>query len=196
MERIREAFSEYRFVPPAEIKESIYPEHMTADELAGALLDLANEFDAYDFIDKVESPETAVTEIKYNLLAGLGMQEYASFLKDVKEESKELAPRAEALRDRLREYTPELTDEIQPMVKIRFSQDLNIKEGSIDILEEGKKGVSSGKESESVMQTKPAKEKTIDEASKKSIHARLQEKKNELAKKPGKDNPQRGVELA
>ena len=40
------------------------------------------------------------------------------------------------------------------------------------------------------------KEKTIDEASKKSIHARLQEKKNELAKKPGKDNPQRGVELA
>ena len=132
---------------------------MTADELAGALLDLANEFDAYDFMDQVESPETALTEIKYNLLAGLGMQEYASFLKDVKEESKELAPRAEALRDRLREYTPELTDEIQPMVKIRFSQDSNIKEGSIDILEEGKKGVSSGKESESVMQTKPAKEK-------------------------------------
>ena len=28
------------------------------------------------------------------------------------------------------------------------------------------------------------------------IYARLQEKKNELAKKPGKDNPQRGVELA
>ncbi len=196
MERIREAFSEYRFVPPAEIKESIYPEHMTVDELAGALLDLANEFDAYDFMDQMESPETALTEIKYNLLAGLGMQEYASFLKDVKEESKELAPRAEALRDRLREYTPELTDEIQPMVKIRFSQDSNIKEGSIDILEEGKKGVSSGKESESVMQTKSAKEKTIDEASKKSIHARLQEKKNEIAKKPGKDNPQRGVELA
>ncbi len=110
--------------------------------------------------------------------------------------SKELASRAEALRDKLREYTPELTDEIQPMVKIRFSQDSNIKEGSIDILEEGTKEVSSGKGSESVMQTKPAKEKTIDEASKKSIHARLQEKKNELAKKPGKDNPQRGVELA
>lgn len=91
---------------------------------------------------------------------------------------------------------PELTDEIQPMVKIRFSQDSNIKEGSIDILEEGTKEVSSGKGSESVMQVKPTKEKTIDEASKKSIHARLQEKKNELAKKPEKDNPQRGVELA
>lgn len=82
-------------------------------------------------MDQVESPETALTEIKYNLLAGLGMQKYASFLKDVKEESKELAPRAETLRDRLREYTPELTDEIQPMVKIRFSQDSNIKEGSM-----------------------------------------------------------------
>ena len=183
-------------MPPAEIKESIYPEHMTADKLARALLDLANEFDAYDFMDQVESPETALTEIKYNLLAGLGMQEYAFFLKDVKEESKELAPRAEVLRDRLREYTPELTDEIQPMVKIRLSQDLNIKEGSIDILEEGTKEVSSGKESESVMQVKPTKENTIDETSKKSIHARLQEKKNEIAKKPGKDNLQRGVELA
>ena len=68
--------------------------------------------------------------------------------------------------------------------------------GSIDILEEGTKEVSSGKESKAVIPTKPAKEKTIDEVSKKSIHARLQEKKNELAKKPGKDNPQRGVELA
>ena len=316
LELIREAFSDYRFVLPAAIKESFYPEYMTADDLAGALLDLAYIFDGYEFMDQVESPEDALTEIKYNLLAGLGMQEYASFLKDVKEESKELAPRAETLRDKLREYTPELTDEIQPMVKIRFSQDSNIKEGimfslteadeafresdksqaafnsdqpgdarvwivsyeiiyveaeemkmvagtafigdgrggilenlekeveehlhsqtwldykkergaeyfqnyvaelhdtqehvlpylqqylsleergSMDIAEEGIKEVSSGKESKSVMQVKPAKEKTIDEASKKSIHARLQEKKNELAKKPGKDNPQRGVELA
>ena len=316
LERIREAFPEYRFVPSAEIKENFYPERMTADELAGALLDLANEFDAYEFMDQVESPENALTEIKYNLLAGLGMQEYAPFLKDVKEESKDLAPRAEALRDRLREYTPELTDEIQPMVKIRFSQDSNIKEGSmislteadetfresdkrqaafnsdqpedarvwivsyeivyveaeqmkmvdgtafigdgrggileslqkeveehlnsqtwldykkaqgaeyfqnyvaelhdtqehvlpylqqylsleesgsIDVLEEETKEVSSGKESKSVTPVKLAKEKYIDETSKKSIHARLQEKKNELAKKPGKDNPQRGVELA
>ena len=316
LELIREAFPDYRFVPPAAIKESFYPEHMTADELAGALLDLADAFDGYEFMDQVESPEDALTEIKYNLLAGLGMQEYAAFLKDVKEESKELAPRAEALRDKLRKYTPELTDEIQPMVKIRFSQDSNIKEGSmislkeadekfreederqaafnndqpgdarvwivsyeiiyveaeemkmvagttfigdgrggileslekeveehlhsqtwldykkeqgveyfqnyvaelhdtqehvlpylqqylsleekgsIDIVEGGTREVSSDKESKSVMQTKPAREKSIDETSKKSIHARLQEKKNEIAKKPGKDNLQRGVELA
>ena len=45
-------------------------------------------------------------------------------------------------------------------------------------------------------QTKTVKGKPVDEASKKSTHARLQEKKKEIAKKPGKDRPQKGVELA
>lgn len=93
LEMIREAFPEYRFVAPAEIKENFYPEHMTTDELAGALLNLAKEFDAYEFMDQVENPEDALTEIKYNLLARNGMLEYAAFLKDVKEESRELAPK-------------------------------------------------------------------------------------------------------
>ena len=66
-------------MPPVEIKESIYPEHMTADELAGVLLDLANEFDAYDFMDQVESPETALTEIRYNLLTGLACRNMRLF---------------------------------------------------------------------------------------------------------------------
>ena len=316
LEMIREAFPEYRFVAPEETKESFYPEHMTTDELAGALLDLAKEFDAYEFMDQVENPENALTEIKYNLLAGNGMQEYAAFLKDVKEESRELAPKAEALLGKLKEYSPELTEEIQPMVKIQFSQDPEFKEGSMiplaeaderlraaderqadfnsshqgearvlivsyeiiyaeedqmksvagtafigdgrggllgnlqqeveehlhnqawldykkgqgadnfqsyiaelrdtqehalpylqqfisleergstSIAEESTKTTSSGKESKAVTQTKTVKGKPVDEASKKSIHARLQEKKKEIAKKPGKDNLQRGVELA
>lgn len=255
-------------------------------------------------------------EIKYNLLAGNGMQEYAAFLKDVKEESRELAPKAEALLGKLKEYSPELTEEIQPMVKIQFSQDPEFKEGSMiplaeaderfraaderqadfnadhsgearvlivsyeiiyaeedqmksvggtafigdgrggvlgnlqqeveehlhnqawldykkgqgadnfqsyiaelrdtqehalpylqqfisleergstSIAEESTKTAPSGKESKAVTQTKTAKGKLMDKASKKSIHARLQEKKKEIAKKPGKDNLQRGVELA
>ena len=316
LEMIREAFPEYRFVAPEETKESFYPEHMTTDELAGALLDLAKEFDAYEFMDQVENPENALTEIKYNLLAGNGMQEYAAFLKDVKEESRELAPKAKALLGKLKEYSPELTEEIQPMVKIQFSQDPEFKEGSMiplaeadervraaderqvdfnashqgearvlivsyeiiyaeedqmksvagtafigdgrggllgnlqqeveehlhnqawldykkgqgadnfqsyiaelrdtqehalpylqpfisleergstSIAEESTKTTSSGKESKAVTQTKTVKGKPVDEASKKSIHARLQEKKKEIAKKPGKDNLQRGVELA
>lgn len=316
LEMIREAFPEYRFVPPEEIKESFYSEHMTTDELAGALLDLAKEFDAYEFMDQVENPEDALMEIKYNLLAGNGMQEYAAFLKDVKEESRELAPKAEALLGKLKEYSPELTEEIQPMVKIQFSQDPEFKEGSriplaeaderlraaderqadfndshqgearvmivsyeiiyaeedqmksvagtafigdgrggllgnlqqeveehlhnqawldykkgqgadnfqsyiaelrdtqehalpylqqfisleergsTSIAEESTKTAHSGKESKAVTQTKTVKGKPVDKASKKSIHARLQEKKKEIAKKPGKDSPQKGVELA
>ena len=316
LELIREAFPEYRFVAPAEIKESFYPEHMTTEELAGALMDFAKEFDAYEFMDQVENPEDALMEIKYNLLAGNGMQEYAAFLKDVKEESRELAPKAEALLGKLKEYSPELTEEIQPMVKIQFSQNPEFKEGSLvplaeadervraaderqadfnashqgearvlivsyeiiyaeenqmkkvagtafigdgrggilgnlqqeveehlhnqtwlnykkgqgadnfqsyiaelrdtqehalpylqqfisleergstSIAEESTKTAPSGKESKAVTQTKTVKGKPVDEASKKSIHARLQEKKKEIAKKPGKDSLQRGVELA
>lgn len=130
LEMIWEVFPEYRFVAPAEIKESFYLEHMTTDELAGVLLDLAKEFDTYEFMDQVENLEDALMEIKYNLLAGKGMQEYAAFLKDVKEESRELAPKAEALLGKLKEHSPELTEEIQPMVKIQFSQDPEFKEGS------------------------------------------------------------------
>lgn len=316
LEMIREAFPEYRFVAPEEIKESFYPEHMTTDELAGALLDLAKEFDVYEFMDQVENPEDALTEIKYNLLAGKGMQEYAAFLKDVKEESRELAPKAEALLGKLKEYSPELTEEIQPMVKIQFSQDPEFKEGSMiplaeaderfraaderqadfnadhsgearvlivsyeiiyaeeeqmksvagtafigdgrggvlgnlqqeveehlhnqawldykkgqgadnfqsymaelcdtqehalpyiqqycsleergstAIAEETTQATTSVKESKATTQTKLAKGRMPDEASKKSIHARLQEKKEKIAKKPGKDSLQRGVELA
>lgn len=316
LEMIREAFPEYRFVAPEEIKESFYPEHMTTDDLAGALLDFAKEFDAYEFMDQIENSEDALMEIKYNLLAGKGMQEYAAFLKDVKEESRELASKAEALLGKLKEYSPELTEEIQPMVKIQFSQDPEFKEGSMiplaeaderlsaaderqadfnashqgearvlivsyeiiyaeedhmkkvagtafigdgrggllgslqqeveehlhnqawldykkgqgadnfqsyiaelrdtqehalpylqqfisleergstSIAEESTKTAPSGKESKAVTQTKTVKGKPVDEASKKSIHARLQEKKKEIAKKPGKDSPQKGVELA
>ena len=316
LELIREAFPDYRFVAPAEIKESFYPEHMTTEEIAGALMDLAKEFDAYEFMDQVDNPEDALMEIKYNLLDGNGMQEYAAFLKDVKEESRDLAPKAEALLEKLKEYVPELTDEIQPMVKIQFSQDPEFKDGSMiplaeadkkfrtaderqvdfnddhpkearvlivsyeiiyveedqmkkvagtafigdgrgglldnlqqeveehmhnqswldykkgqgadnfqsyiaelrdtqehalpylqqfvsleergstSIAEESTQTVPSGKESKAVAQTKAAKGKQMDEAPKKSIHARLQEKKKEIAKKPGKDSPQKGVELA
>ena len=61
---------------------------------------------------------------------------YAAFLKDVKEESRELAPKAEALLGKLKEYSPELAEEIQPMVKIQFSQDPEFKEGSMIALAE------------------------------------------------------------
>ncbi len=316
LELIREAFPEYRFVAPAEIKESFYPEHMTADELAGALLDMAKDFDTYEFMDWIDNPEKELMEIKYNLMAGHGLREYAPFLKDVMEEDKILAPKAEALLEKLKSYTPDLSEEMEPMVKINFSQDPNIREGAmlslrnaddlframdnsqvaynashptdtrayivsyeiifvkdeemkmvsgtafigdgrggvlgnlqtevdehlssqawldykkgmgaeefqsyvaelrdtqehvlpylqqycsleekgnIAIAEETTKATPSGKESKAATQTKSEKGKSVDEAPKKSIHARLKENKEKIAKKPGKGSPQKGVELA
>ena len=67
---------------------------------------------------------------------------------------------------------------------------------STAIVEESTKATPSGKEGKAAVQTKPAKAAPIDESPKKSIHARLQEKKKEIAQKPGKDSPQKGVELA
>lgn len=73
---------------------------------------------------------------------------------------------------------------------------MNIKKAALIFWKKEQKKFPPVKKVNQVMQVKPTKENTIDETSKKSIHARLQEKKNEIAKKPGKDNLQRGVELA
>ena len=68
-------------------------------------------------------------EIKYNLLRGLGPQEYSSYLRDVMEESDELAPRAEALLERIKEYEPKIDKELEPVVRFSFSQDKEIPTG-------------------------------------------------------------------
>ena len=68
-----------------------------------------------------------------------------------------------------------------------LQQFINLEErGSTSIAEESTKTDPSGKESKAVTRTKTAKGKPVDEASKKSIHARLREKKKEIEKKAGK----------
>lgn len=129
VELAREQFPEYRYLPMAEVKQSLYPKEMTVDELAGALLDLARDFDGYEYMDQVTDPETQLMEIKYNLLSGLGLQEYSHFLKDVMEESDALAPRAEALLERIKEYEPKIDKELEPVVRFSFSQDKEIPTG-------------------------------------------------------------------
>ena len=77
----------------AQEKQDIYPEHMTAEAIAYALVDLAEDFDTYEFRDNVDDKETLVKEIEYDLYAGRGKKEYAGFLKDVMDESDELIQR-------------------------------------------------------------------------------------------------------
>ena len=129
VERVREHFPEYAYLPMEVEKQALYPEQMTADGLAGALMDLARDFDGYEFMDTVEDPEAQLMDIKYNLLLGLGPQEYTHFLKDVREESEALAPRAEVLLERIKAYEPKLDQEIEPVVRFSFSQDKEIQTG-------------------------------------------------------------------
>lgn len=98
--------------------------------------------------------------------------------------------------DNFQSYIAELRD-TQEHALPYLQQFISLEErGSTSIAEESTKTAPFGKESKAVTQTKTAKGKLMDEAPKKSIHARLQEKKKEIAKKPGKDSPQKGVELA
>lgn len=129
VELVREQFPDYKYLPMEEVKQSLYPKEMTADELAGALLDLARDFDPYEYMDLVDDPEAQLMEIKYNLLSGHGPQEYAHYLKDVMEESDALAPRAEALLERIKEYEPKIDKELEPVVRFSFSQDKEIPTG-------------------------------------------------------------------
>ena len=89
----------------------------------------------------------------------------------------------------LYDYIAQSTENLQQFVSLE-------EQASTAIVEESTKIAPSGNEGKAVTQTKTAKGKLMDEAPKKSIHARLQEKKKEIAKKPGKDILQKGVELA
>ena len=98
--------------------------------------------------------------------------------------------------DNFQSYIAELRD-TQEHALPYLQQFVSLEEReSTAIVEESTKATPSGKEGKAAVQTKPAKAAPIDESPKKSIHARLQEKKKEIAQKPGKDSPQKGVELA
>lgn len=129
VELAREQFPDYKYLPYEEEKQALYPLQMSADELAGAILDLARDFDGYHYMDSVENTEAQLMDIKYVLLRGLGHQEYSRFLKDVKEESEELAPRAEVLLERIKTFEPKIDKELEPVVRFSFSQDENIPTG-------------------------------------------------------------------
>ena len=78
---------------------------MTAEAIAYALVDLAEDFDTYEFRDNVDDKETLVKEIEYDLYAGRGKKEYAGFLKDVMDESDELSTKAQILLQRINDYS-------------------------------------------------------------------------------------------
>lgn len=71
VQQLKEHFPNFKYFMTTQEKQDIYPEHMTAESIAYALVDLAENFETYEFHDNVDNKETLVKEIEYNLYAGL-----------------------------------------------------------------------------------------------------------------------------
>ena len=181
------------------VLKAVYPENMTAQEMATSLVNLAEGFDLYDFRDRVDHPEQLQEEVTTAISAGRGM-EYAPFLNDVIEESPMLRSQAKILLERLRTFTPEpgktveeennmelsvvtSTAEQEAQQKEYTAEKVEVPENSV---EKTKATKTKGKETDA--EKKPKK--------KESIHKRLKDNKEKLEKRQGKEKPQKGVELS
>ena len=122
LEKIVEAFPDFRYYPPKELNVHYYPEKMTADELAAALDQLAEGFDHYDYHDNFSPEEDMVETVALELRCGYAHR-YIPFLKDIIDEECEESPRAEELLEKLKAYQPEIPKTAVPVVRINFCED-------------------------------------------------------------------------
>jgi len=137
LEKIVEAFPNFRYYPPKELNVHYYPEKMTADELAAALDQLAEDFDFYDYHDNFSPEEDMVETVALELRCGYA-HKYIPFLKDIVDEECGESSRAEELLEKLKAYQLEIPETVVPVVRINFCEDkeMNIsgfqKLGSLD----------------------------------------------------------------
>ena len=122
LEKIVEAFPDFRYYPPKELDIHYYPEKMNADELAAALDQLAEDFDHYAYHDNFSPEEDMVETVALELRCGYAHR-YIPFLKDIIDEECEESPRAEELLEKLKAYQPEISETAVPVVCINFCED-------------------------------------------------------------------------
>ena len=67
IEKIHEALPDYKYVPMRDVREAMYPEKMTTEQLAEALDEIAEAFDPYEYRDNVEMGENTVQEVMLDL---------------------------------------------------------------------------------------------------------------------------------
>ena len=53
IEKIHDALPDYKYVPMRDVREAMYPEKMTTEQLAEALDEIAEAFDPYEYRDNV-----------------------------------------------------------------------------------------------------------------------------------------------
>ena len=122
LEKIVEAFPDFRYYPPKELDIHYYPEKMNADELAAALDQLAEDFDHFDYHDNFSPEEDMVETVALELRCGYAHR-YIPFLKDIIDEECKESPRAEELLEKLKAYQPEISETAVPVVRINFCED-------------------------------------------------------------------------
>ena len=121
IEKIHEALPDYKYVPMRDVREAMYPEKMTTEQLAEALDEIAEAFEPYEYRDNLEPGENTVQEVILDLQSG-NMHSYISYLKDIVEEECDLSVRAGVLIERLKSYEPELPKDMEPMVYVNYCE--------------------------------------------------------------------------
>ena len=122
IEKIHEALPDYKYVPMRDVREAMYPEKMTTEQLAEALDEIAEAFDPYEYRDNVEPGENTVQEVMLDLQSG-NTHSYISYLKDIVDEECDQSVRAGVLIERLKVYEPEFPKNLEPMVYVNYCEE-------------------------------------------------------------------------
>ena len=104
-----------------DVREAMYPEKMSTEQLAEALDEIAEAFDPYEYRDNVEPGENTIQEVMLDLQSG-NTHSYISYLKDIMEEECDLSVRAGVLIERLKSYESELPKDMEPMVYVNYCE--------------------------------------------------------------------------
>ena len=122
IKKIHEALPDYKYVPMRDVREAMYPEKMTTEQLAEALDEIAEAFDPYEYRDNVEPGENTVQEVMLDLRSG-NIHSYISYLKDIVDEECDQSVRAGVLIERLKVYEPEFPKNLEPMVYVNYCEE-------------------------------------------------------------------------
>lgn len=138
--KMQELFPEYQVIEPKSLQKAMYPENMTAEELADALMNLAEEYDFYDYQDNLETVE----EQKQRIVMDLGYGNKAVYIRNLKEmieDNAQEAPQAKLLLNRIEGYEVDKYPDKEPMLRIRYSENQAFRAGSYYKLSEAEKKI-------------------------------------------------------
>ena len=121
IEKIHEVLPDYKYVSMRDVREAMYPEKMTTEQLAEAMDEIAEAFDPYEYRDNVEMGENTVQEVMLDLQSG-NIHYYVSYLKDIVDEECDLSVSAGVLIERLKAYEPEFPKDMEPMVYVNYCE--------------------------------------------------------------------------